>query len=67
MVTGLPYLEQDIGFEPMTFSLATKHSATELILQLLVPPKRLELSHPKIPEPKSGASTNFAKGALNTI
>ena len=26
-------LEQDIGFEPMTFSLATKHSTTELILQ----------------------------------
>ena len=25
-------LEQDIGFEPMTFSLATKHSTTELIL-----------------------------------
>ena len=29
----------------------------------LVPPKRLELSHLSIPEPKSGASTNFAKGA----
>ena len=26
------YLEQDIGFEPMTFSLATRHSTTELIL-----------------------------------
>ena len=26
-------MEQDIGFEPMTFSLATKHSTTELILQ----------------------------------
>jgi hypothetical protein len=26
-------LEQDIGFEPMTFSLATRHSTTELILQ----------------------------------
>lgn len=25
-------MEQDIGFEPMTFSLATKHSTTELIL-----------------------------------
>ena len=25
-------LEQDIGFEPMTFSLATRHSTTELIL-----------------------------------
>jgi actin-like ATPase involved in cell morphogenesis len=24
-------LERDIGFEPMTFSLATKHSTTELI------------------------------------
>ena len=32
----------------------------------VVPPKRLELSHLAIPEPKSGASTNFAKGALNT-
>jgi hypothetical protein len=29
-------LEQDIGFEPMTFSLATKHSTTELILHLLL-------------------------------
>jgi hypothetical protein len=27
-------LEQDIGFEPMTFSLATKHSTTELILRI---------------------------------
>ena len=27
-------MEQDIGFEPMTFSLATKHSTTELILQI---------------------------------
>ena len=25
-------VEQDIGFEPMTFSLATRHSTTELIL-----------------------------------
>ena len=34
----------------------------------LVPPKRLELSHLSIPEPKSGASTNFAKGAnRNTL
>ena len=27
-------MEQDIGFEPMTFSLATRHSTTELILQI---------------------------------
>ena len=30
----------------------------------LVPPKGLEPSHLAIPEPKSGASTNFAKGAM---
>jgi hypothetical protein len=30
-------MEQDIGFEPMTFSLATKHSTTELILQSGIP------------------------------
>ena len=29
----LKYMEQDIGFEPMTFSLATRHSTTELILR----------------------------------
>jgi hypothetical protein len=29
-------MEQDIGFEPMTFSLATKHSTTELILHNMV-------------------------------
>ena len=28
------YVEQDIGFEPMTFSLATRHSTTELILRM---------------------------------
>jgi hypothetical protein len=31
------YMEQDIGFEPMTFSLATKHSTTELILHIEEP------------------------------
>jgi hypothetical protein len=37
-------MEQDIGFEPMTFSLATKHSTTELILHKnLVPCDRIEL------------------------
>ena len=30
-------MEQDIGFEPMTFSLATKHSTTELILHFIRP------------------------------
>ena len=30
-------MEQDIGFEPMTFSLATKHSTTELILHCICP------------------------------
>ena len=30
-------MEQDIGFEPMTFSLATKHSTTELILHCIRP------------------------------
>ena len=31
----------------------------------LVPLRRLELLHLSIPEPKSGASTNSAKGAIN--
>ena len=30
-------MEQDIGFEPMTFSLATRHSTTELILHYFLP------------------------------
>ena len=34
-------LEQDIGFEPMTFSLATKHSTTELIPHICVLPSGL--------------------------
>ena len=29
-------MEQDIGFEPMTFSLATRHSTTELILLISI-------------------------------
>jgi len=29
-------LEQDIGIEPMAFSLATRHSTAELILQIFV-------------------------------
>ena len=32
-ITTYVLLEQDIGFEPMTFSLATRHSTTELILR----------------------------------
>jgi hypothetical protein len=28
-----------------------------------VPQERLELSHPKVPDPKSGAAANFAIGA----
>ena len=36
---------------------------TELIAQILVPPKRLELSRLAALEPKSSASTNSAKGA----
>ena len=32
---------------------------------ILVPHDGLEPSHPKIPEPKSGASTNSANGAIN--
>jgi hypothetical protein len=40
-----PYVEQDIGFEPMTFSLATKHSTTELILHSVAEGRRVEL-HP---------------------
>jgi hypothetical protein len=35
-------MEQDIGFEPMTFSLATKHSTTELILHHLASRQGLE-------------------------
>ena len=35
-------VEQDIGFEPMTFSLATKHSTTELILHCVAYPQGLE-------------------------
>ena len=38
-------VEQDIGFEPMTFSLATRHSTTELILQIVVPHDRIELPY----------------------
>ena len=30
-------MEQDIGFEPMTFSLATKHSTSEVILHCVRP------------------------------
>ena len=41
------------------------HYTPSIKASSVVPPRRLELPHPKIPEPKSGASTNFAKGALN--
>ena len=44
-------LEQDIGFEPMTFSLATRHSTTELILHCLAEALGIE---PRITESKSG-------------
>ena len=36
---------------------------TELIALNLVPPMGLEPTHLSIPEPKSGAATNYAKGA----
>jgi hypothetical protein len=39
-------MEQDIGFEPMTFSLATKHSTTELILHCLAESIGVEPIHP---------------------
>ena len=31
-----PHVEQQMGFEPMTFSLATRHSTTELLLLIPV-------------------------------
>ena len=33
--------------------------------KVMVPPMGLEPTHLSIPEPKSGAATNYAKGAFN--
>ena len=54
-------VEQDIGFEPMTFSLATKHSTTELILHCLVQPPGIEPGSMAL---QTTAMTTSAKVAL---
>ena len=41
-----------------------KKAARELLMWSVVRTERLELSHLAAPEPKSGASTNFATSAL---
>ena len=41
-----------------------KKAARKLLILSVVRTERLELSHLSAPEPKSGASTNFATSAL---
>ena len=41
-----------------------QHELVCLVLLLMVRKERLELSHLAAPEPKSGASTNFATSAI---
>ena len=51
-------MEQDIGFEPMTFSLATRHSTTELILHCLAESIGIEPIHPLLNDSLANCCNN---------
>ena len=62
-----PYVEQDIGLEPMTISLATKYSSTELILQGLAESIGVEPIHLLLSDGLANRCLNRSANPPDTI